>query len=69
MDQIWAKAATDPRNPLAWQPRIENNGFVPLDAYVLMKKSLNENYFVCIIFGLPIVPSTGAPTIPWYTFM
>ena len=37
MDQIWAKAATDPKNPLAWQPRIENNGFVPLDAYVLMK--------------------------------
>ena len=44
MDQIWAKAATDPRNPLAWQPRIENDGFVSLHTYGL--KSLNENYFV-----------------------
>ena len=43
MDQIWAKAATDPRNPLAWQPRIENDGFVSLHTYI---KCLNENYFV-----------------------
>ena len=47
MDQIWAKAATDPRNPLAWQPRIENDGFVSLHTYVLMNSEcLNKNYFV-----------------------
>ena len=45
MDQIWAKAATDPRNPLAWQPRIEKDGFV-LCFEEFGKKCLNENYFV-----------------------